>query len=53
MMLEVREILPPRESVCQPLVELDLDMPSAIVLPLRHSRCLLLPSAMMGVATYR
>ena len=36
-------MLPPGESVCQPLMELDVDIPSAIVLPLRHGRCLLLP----------
>ena len=53
MMLGVREMLPPGESVCQPLVELDVDISSAIVLPLRHRRCLLLPSTMMGMATYR
>ena len=53
MMLEGREMLPPGESVCQPLVELDVDMPSAIVLPLRHRRRLLLPSTMTGMAAYR
>jgi hypothetical protein len=53
MMVEVREVLPPGESVCQPLVKLNVDIPSAIVLLLRHRRCLLLPSTMMGIATYR
>jgi hypothetical protein len=53
MMLEVREVLPPGESVCRPPVELDVDIPSAIVLPLRHRRCLLLPSTMMGMVIYR
>ena len=53
MMMEVREMLPPGESVCQPLVELDVDIQSAVVLPLRHRRCLWLPPTVMGMATYR